>query len=383
MKKIIKRFISLLPVKKRIILESHPDFSGNTYQVFEQMLQYKLNDTHEITWLVENPGKFSHINIKNVTFRKYYTNTKKEKLSLFLYKASAQVLVFENKLIGKANSKTKSIFLNHGTLLKNTKGLYAPEKSVDYVISASENINHIYEYAYDISSDIIKPLGYPRNDLLFEDKKVDWGQFFDDFQGEKIIIWMPTFRQHNSGQRNDTENSSQKLPLGIPILYNEEMLKDMNDYLKKHNVFLVLKAHYAQNLEFIKVNNLSHFKILSDQQLLDKGTSLYEALPSTDALITDYSSIYFDYLLLNKPIGLTNDDIDDYKIGFMYENIDEVLVGETITDCKMLRHFVSNVANDLDVHRELRQKVNDYFNKYQDGESAKRVFELVKQTLRI
>ncbi|MER2000781.1 MAG: CDP-glycerol glycerophosphotransferase family protein, partial [Lysinibacillus sp.] len=216
MKTIIKKIISLLPVKRRILLESHPDLSGNTFQVYEEILNQGLNEKYEIVWLVENPDQYKNIKIKNVTFKHFNPTSKFGVIKMLLYKATTKMFIYENKIISKINKKTISVFLNHGTLLKNTKGMYGPEENVDYVISASEKINHLYAEMYGISEKIVQPLGYPRNDLLFNSSKIDWKVFFPEYKHEKIVIWMPTFRQHKSGTRKDTIT---ELPLGIPVIY--------------------------------------------------------------------------------------------------------------------------------------------------------------------
>ena len=56
----------------------------------------------------------------------------------------------------------------------------------------------------------------------------------------------------------------------------------------------------------------------NDEYLKEKEIKLNQILSATDALITDYSSIYYDYLLTDKPIGLTINDIDEFKMSILY-----------------------------------------------------------------
>ena len=108
----------------------------------------------------------------------------------------------------------------------------------------------------------------------------------------------------------------------------------MNDVLKKHNILLVLKPHPAQDLSVIKTENLSNFVIFTNEDLNKNNISLYEFLGQTDALITDYSSVYYDYLLTDKPIAITTDDLEEYKkvFEFVYDNIYDVIKGEYINN---------------------------------------------------
>ena len=99
------------------------------------------------------------------------------------------------------------------------------------------------------------------------------------------------------------------------------------------------------------------------------GVKLYEILSDTDALITDYSSIYYDYLLLDKPIGVTLDDFEEYtkKNGFPFENVLDILKGEYIYNKNDLIKFIKNVNQGIDEKRADRQVINNLVNKYQKG----------------
>ena len=58
---------------------------------------------------------------------------------------------------------------------------------------------------------------------------------------------------------------------------------------------------------------LSNLVFINDAFLSDNGIINYELLGVADALLTDYSSVYYDYLLLDRPIGLCWDDYEEYK----------------------------------------------------------------------
>ena len=83
----------------------------------------------------------------------------------------------------------------------------------------------------------------------------------------------------------------------------------------------------------------------------------------TDALITDYSSVYFDYLLLDKPIGFVVDDLDDYRQnrGFLLEPVGRWMPGTRIEALKDLKEFARSVAQGDDLHREDRQDLVTMF----------------------
>lgn len=75
---------------------------------------------------------------------------------------------------------------------------------------------------------------------------------------------------------------------------------------------MIVKPHPAQDLAHIRALELSNLRFIDDGLFAAHGITSYEFLACTDALITDYSSVLFDYLLTGKPVGLTFEDIDAY-----------------------------------------------------------------------
>jgi CDP-glycerol glycerophosphotransferase (TagB/SpsB family) len=93
----------------------------------------------------------------------------------------------------------------------------------------------------------------------------------------------------------------------------------------------------------------------------------------TDGMITDYSSVMFDYLLLNKPICFTVDDMDSYKLGFV-DNYEELLAGDKIMDINQLIQFILNVSEGVDPFNYKRNELNKKLNKYgMDGKNSERI----------
>jgi len=111
---------------------------------------------------------------------------------------------------------------------------------------------------------------------------------------------------------------------------------------------------------------------------------LYQVLPYTDVLITDYSSIYFDYLLLDKPIIFTPSDIEDYSRnrGLLLEPYDYWTPGPKCYDQDTLQYEISKSINDCEYYQRERLELKNIFHKYQDGKSTKRVTQFIERLLR-
>ena len=88
---------------------------------------------------------------------------------------------------------------------------------------------------------------------------------------------------------------------------------------------------------------------------------------TTSALITDYSSVFLDYYLLNRPVAFTINDYEEYKDkrGFVFEDIKSLMVGSVICDSHDLLEFLESVMKSEDIYIEERKKINNKVNAIQ------------------
>ena len=125
--------------------------------------------------------------------------------------------------------------------------------------------------------------------------------------------------------------------------------------------------------------NYSNIKLIYDYYF-ENNTNLYNYLPLVDALITDYSSVYFDFLLADKPIGLAIPDLELYKeIVNQPYNYEETVIGEKILNYNELVNFITNVIEEKDIMKEERNKAKLVYHKFIDGNSSSRVIEILKK----
>lgn len=382
---LILYFFSLLPTKNRIIFESHPEMTCNTYPVFKYLQEKGLNEKYEFVWLCENASEYADKKEKNVSYLNYSKHSKSaaEKFKYMYYIATAKALVYSNQLLGVHGKNRISLWLQHGMPLKASNGTYCIKNKCTAALCVSEFFADNFSSDARVDKDKMIFCGFPRNDYL--NKENNSLEKFDFDKFNKVIFWLPTFRQRKDSSKNKkvTDFEMKVHGTGIPSIETAEDMQKVNTYLKALNCLIVLKPHPAQDMSVVSEKGLSNFFIINDATLKEKGVQLYELLGRCDAMITDYSSVYYDYLLTDKPIGLTVGDIDEYiaKRGFVYKNPLDILKGVHIESTDDLISFIGEISNGTDSAKDERTNVKNMIHTVTDGSSAQMVGDYIIEQL--
>ncbi len=276
----------------------------------------------------------------------------------------------------KPSKKQVVINTTHGSPLKKI-GNYLDDRDYNfftYVLAASDFFAPIIQKSFGCREEQVKVCGHPRNDAMFVQNDALKQLGFEE-EYDKVILWMPTFRQSDFLGQDDIEAAD---GTGLPILSDRKDMERVNERLKGKNCLMIAKIHPAQDLSLIDTQSFSNIKIVTNARMQATQCNLYELLSHADALITDYSSVYFDYLLLDRPIGFTVDDIGEYmkNRGFVVDDPYELMPGAFINTPEQFLGFVDDLLNGKDDYKEKRQKVNGLVNKFEGGRDCERVLEI-------
>ena len=293
-------------------------FQGRNYScspkaIFEEMRDSGDYNDYEFIWSFRNvhkPGKIlkklvgnSEGDGPNISIVKYETFSYYKALA----KAKYWVLNSNARKFLKPSEEQVYIQTWHGTPLKKI-GLDVPDSDLDYahesekfsyMISPSKYCTEKYISAFGLEGreDIVLETGYPRNDALFtfDQAKVNAVlRELDIPRGKKLILYAPTFRDNKHSQVSGYENAA-----GIDFEKIREQLGD--EYL------ILFRAHYfvAKEMDFTKLKDfvidVSDYEDVNDLYII------------SDMLVTDYSSVFFDYANLKRPIIFYMYDYEDYK----------------------------------------------------------------------
>lgn len=367
--KMAYKAIAFCTRRKSIIFESTPDFSDNTRPVFDEMLKRGLDRKYNLVWSVTDDKKLP---IENPHIRYIFPNSRERWKSFYnnYYLESAKCLICCNRFLTSDGSRQTAFYLSHGTPMKNFSAYYYLPKGIDYCLAADPEVAELVACQFRIDKTKVFSLGFPRNDILTQAPR-DIKSMLDT-RCDKVIVWYPTFRQHKSGSRTASSNA-------LPVIHDSRQAERLNAYAAKNDVLIVLKPHFAQDLSYVKDLGLSNIRIIYDDFFEENQISSYGFLAGCDAMITDYSSVYFDYTLADKPIGVVWEDIEEYRQnpGFVIDVNYYMQGAEKIYELEQFEAFIKNVADGNDSLREQRRMIRDLVNYSTDGKNTQRVVDFI------
>lgn len=231
----------------------------------------------------------------------------------------------------------------------------------DVFVSAPAVIN-AYDDAFHCGTEIIRPLGTPRTDEFYRPGRIEEGrakieELCPGIDGRKIILYAPTFRG------NSLRKSYIKDTLNYKILFEE--LSDKYVFVNK--LHPLVKKGFSLSPELAESASTFLFDV-------SKEASIADALCAADIVISDYSSLIFDYSLLERPMIFYAYDLEEYVADrSFYYPYEDFVPGPIVKDTETLITAIKDMEENFDkdrVHR-FREK----FMSACDGHATKRIVD--------
>ncbi|MCY8557055.1 glycosyltransferase [Bacillus haynesii] len=346
--------------------------NDNPFAIFKHLInneEYK-NFTH--IWALndqDNPYAQKYKGLKNVRFVKVHSE------EYIKYLTKAKYLINNVTFPTYFQKKEGQIYINtwHGTPLKtlgkDMEGPIGQHKNIqrnflhsDYILSpnqfTSEKLIDSHDLAGIYNGEIIEE-GYPRMDLTFNTDKEELRKTLENFieldPNKKVILYAPTWR----GEVGSVSNINEELFNHISEL-NEKIPDDYQLVLKVHTLLFKYIEH--------------------DEQLMNKCIpdciDTNELLSLVDILITDYSSIFFDYMATNKPILYFMYDKEQYlKKRGMYLDVN-TLAGPICKTTDELAKCIKDIESIQEQYQSVYQEMNEIYIK-RVGDATQKVVDII------
>lgn len=291
------------------------------------------------------------------------------------------------------NELQKNVQLFHGFVFKGISYMnkYSKENKeynhknwskLDAIASYSKTYNTFMNACYGVDGGKYIITGMPRNDLLLKSNgREKLAKLLKmNIDDKKLIYYMPTFRETVYGQVDGNKDN-------FNILTNDNFnMKKFDYFLETFNLKMIIKlhpVHTKQAIDYIENIGLKNIYALEDMKFKEAHLDLYEVMNAADLLITDYSSIYFDFLLLERPIIFTPLDLEEYEKnrGFLAEPYDFWAPGPKCYTFEQLTEEILKCLNDNGYYQKERQTICNIVHHYKDANSSERVWKLIDELM--
>ncbi len=268
------------------------------------------------------------------------------------------------------NTKKPLINVWHGFPIKRlgTDGQNLTEKqkkkvlgNFDGLVVMSEEEKVHMSRCYHTKLENIWVTGYPRNDFTFY-RNNDVIKPIPYIKGKKVLLYAPTWRDVGKTKLFPFED------------FNSH---ELTNFLETNNAIILLRIHKNE----LKNYDLEESNVL---RICDGNVvqEINQLLPFVDILITDYSSVYIDQLLVDKPMIFIPYDLEEFsKIrGFNYD-FNTVAPGPKVSNFTEFKTAIKNYLETPTLDFSEREKMKNKFHKHQDSHSAKRVYENIENLI--
>lgn len=372
------RIINLfVPIRKNYWIFGS-DF-GNSYREGAKYLLEYMQAEHpeyKCTFITQNPAVIQELKDKGITC--YHNYSLKGLLSIcsaervftcqylndikFVYKKKGRTFFYllhgmpykkAFHALGGENKQKASLGMRLKSIMSKSLVIGYKMSDVSFISVTSDYLVQYINKDFNNEVDV-KVLGMPRNDALFDQNRMKSEKWLDGLHDKFVVTYMPTHRGYGRGDLS-------------PIPFEKRL--DIQQWLIENNVVLLVKQH-PNMIPKLKgtLKTDSIWDITKER--IDPQVCIFHS----DVLITDYSSVWMDYLILNRPL-----------LFYFYDNFEteDAGVHYDIKDIKP-GHFCYSEDELFDAIKKAKESSIDMrtapdtvklFHKYLDGDSCKRYFE--------
>lgn len=379
LKKIVKylyfnvfyKLMKILPIKEnKIIYISHYGnrFGCNPQSIFNYIREEEKDYKHIIVLNNQDAVRKLDISGPDVKFVRY------QSIAFLKELATAKYWVVNANLPPALKPKASTVYLQtwHGAGAFKKFGMDLPEKYANAkeewmkdtanwtkMLCSAESVRSIYANACHIPEEIIHPIGLPRNDVFYKTDKINEAQLkfkekYNILNEKKIILYAPTYR-----------DEEEKNTIQFDFVDLENQIGDQYVFLLKLHPIVAAKSNGINENQFLR--SFSNYE------------DIQELLIVADLLITDYSSVIFDFAITGKPIVFYSYDLEEYDQrtrGFYYP-YKEWVPGPIVYTQNELINKVRDYENLYESQRERVLAFGENYNANTNGNSTEEAVKLL------
>lgn len=358
--------------KNLILFESGlgKQYSDSPRYIYEEILNRNLN--YKKVWVYNKQHRFPDHNTKKI---------KRLSPQYYYYLLKAGYWVNNQNFPTYIKKRPQTIYLQtwHGTPLK--KMLYdldqvfgrddgyidrvgSAVKNWNYLVSPSPYATKAFRSAFHYEKDVLE-VGYPRNDIFYKPERFELAEKVRNRlhlpAGKKVILYAPTFRDNQT-----TKNNKFTFEIEMDLDQMKEELGDEYIILLRLHVVVSSKLKIDESIKDFAFN-VSNYPDIQELMLV------------SDMLMTDYSSVFFDYANTGNPILFFTYDLEEYRddLRGFYMDLEKEAPGPLVFNTEDIIHTIKNIDIVNNQYKEKYKKFQETYCPLEDGNASKRVVDRV------
>jgi CDP-glycerol glycerophosphotransferase len=347
----LEALAALLPRRAHAVVYGIPDTEGNAVEVARWLLS---TERREVVWLTE-AGERSAVEwaLAGVDGTDALRVVRKRSLRGLVSFLSAERAFYTHRLYLSPRPVRGRIYVNlwHGDGPKLVESLDPTRPSDSAVVAGTELWGDIKAHAFGLDRRRLLVVGNPRIDQFRRPADDATLAALGIAQESPFVVWAPTFREARFGRKvwADTE-----------VLSRATLAADLRDAARGgaglDRAQVVVKPHPLDADDYGDYG----LPVVDDAALAAAGVGFYQLLARSAGLVTDYSSVWTDYLPLDRPVGFYCPDLEEYARArdLNLEEFESLLAGPLLRTPQAMLDFCRTVAAGEDLGQEERRRVS-------------------------
>lgn len=308
-------------------------------------------------WVLRNSPKYYYYMAR----ARYWIFNTRHPLSLKKRRATTYLQTWHGTPLKRLGLDMEEVHMAGTTTEQYKKNFYQQAQEWDYLLSPNTYSSEIFKRAFGFSGTLLES-GYPRNDLLYAPDRNQQTETLkrklDVPPNKKVILYAPTWRDDEF-----VTKGQYRFNLQLDLQQMQERLGQ--DYI------VLLRMHYliAEHLDLDAYAGFAY-----DVSSYGDIAELYLI---SDLLITDYSSVFFDFAHLNRPMLFFTYDLEKYASvlrGF-YFDFEAVVPGPLLTESNQVIDYIEDIEAQSKQYADKYKVFQEQFCGLDDGKASQRVIE--------
>lgn len=327
-----------------LVVSGWPDTEGNALEVIRWILNRR---SEQVTWLTEKVSRAEALSLlqpcQDLSRLRIFPKRSLQGFAAFL---SARVTFFTHGMYLNPPPNRGETIVNvwHGDGPKLSKAsAHNRPPSCSFVVSGAERFAASKAEFLRLGADQVLLCGNPRWDQFLRPVEDHELRALEMDPTRPFLVCMLTYRSAKPvGSKLGWEDSL--IAAGTAASATQHLLAGLTEGAAAVGLQLVVKPH-PLDMEHYSIEGAV---VLTDNELRSAGVSTYRLLARSSGLVSDYSSVWTDYLTLDRPIGFILPDLDEYKAvrGLNVEDLLHLLPGPTLATAEDCARFAANVLVD-------------------------------------